>query len=537
MTKYCPICRERYSDSRYSCPADGMRLFDIEDPFVGRLVDGRYQVLEKIGSGGMGSVYRIQEEPSGIIAAMKVLSPKLASDPLQRARFFRESRVAQRIDHVNVIEVSEIGDTHDGLIYMVMEYLPGFTLAAKISNRPLPLDRVIQIGIQIGRGLGHAHELGVVHRDVKPENVMFVSPDKDSDYVKLLDFGLAWMKGAAKLTTTGQVFGTPEYLSPEQAKGEKASFLSDLYGLGVVLYEMATTRVPFEGTATQVMLGHMEREPKPPSRVVGAPPLPVEFDRLVLKLLAKNPSDRYRDAHHLLEDLTALATHLSVSSSGKDGRISYPVPEPPMKQYPRSDVVSFIETTAKRWNRIDGLCRLVSPSQQPEWLDQSLAQLASLLEEAKDLRRTISDGSDVRMKKMRSLRARRERLGRAVDIIASDESRIAREIEIGRRQLLAVEEGMAAAKIRRQRPQADVLSRYEQLLTDIENKAVRLQDVRFQLEQLRGRLAAMSAGHEHEVVEEKKRTDSPSSKLDRVLAEFDPIASRIEQFLGAKTSS
>ncbi|MCP4678394.1 MAG: protein kinase [Deltaproteobacteria bacterium] len=536
MTKYCPICRERYSNSEYNCPADGMRLFDIEDPFVGRLVDGRYQVLEKIGSGGMGSVYRIQEESTGVIAAMKVLSPRLAVDPLQRARFFRESRVAQRIDHINVIKVSEIGETHDGLIYMVMEHIPGFTLAAKITNRPLPLDRVIQIGIQIGRGLGHAHKLGVIHRDVKPENVMFVSSEDEPDYVKLLDFGLAWMKDAAKLTTTGQVFGTPEYLSPEQARGEKATFLSDLYALGIVLYEMATMRVPFEGTATKVMLGHMELDPKPPSSVDGAPSLPKEFDRLVLKLLSKNPSDRYRDAHHLLEDLTAFAARLSVSSSGEDGRISYPVPDPQVRQSPKADVVSFVEATAKRWNRIEGLCRIVPPSRRPEWLGRSLAQLMKLLEEAKGLRRTISDGTSVRLKKVQSLRARRERLGRAVDIIASDESRLSREIEICTRQLSAVEERMAAAKMSRQKPPADVQARHKLLPVDIEDKTTRLQDVRFQLDQLRGRLAAMSAGYEHEVTEERMRTDSPSSKLERVLAEFDPIANRIEQFLGAKPS-
>jgi serine/threonine-protein kinase len=294
-----------------------MRLFDLEDPMVGKLVGGRYRVVEKLGSGGMGAVYLVREESATTELAMKVLSPTLAADPLQRARFFRESRVAQSIEHDNVVRVLEVGESASGNVFMVLEYLPGGTLADRIAARPLPLSRTVEIGIQIAAGLSRAHGLGVVHRDVKCDNVMFLSRDDEPDHVKLVDFGLAWTKGGAKLTATGQVFGTPEYLSPEQARGDPATPLSDLYSLGIVLYEATCGRVPFEGPATHVMRAHLEEQPPPPSSMNRSARLPERFDRLVLKLLRKEPERRHRDAKHLLDELAALAGELR--DSGQEG--------------------------------------------------------------------------------------------------------------------------------------------------------------------------------------------------------------------------
>ncbi len=526
MTKYCPICRERYTDDQDICVADGMRLFDMEDPMVGRLIDGRYQVLEKIGSGGMGAVYRVREEASGELAAMKVLSPKLAADPLQRARFFRESRVGQRLVHENIISVLEIDETTDGLIYLVMEYLPGANLADKIAAGPLPLDRALAIAIQITRGLARAHDLGVIHRDVKPENVMFLSLEDEPDHVKLLDFGLAWMKGGAKLTATGQVFGTPEYISPEQAVGDTATPLSDLYSLGILLYEMASGRAPFEGVATQVMLGHIERAPAPPSTVIRAP-LPQGFDRLVLQLLEKEPARRYRDAHHLLDDLTVLAKNLSGEDESATRRPRYgagPSSHPP----PRGSI-SVIETTEKRWRRIEVISRQLPVQQRPAWLAPSLEQLSRLIEEAKQLGRLIGQGSGKRTQRDLELRMKRERLGRAVDIVATDESKLVREFEIDRRRLQATEQSIASARLRRESPEASLVERRSCLRAELAEKKVRLEDIGFQLGQLRGRLGALNAAFEHDAMEDKKNSRSPSHRLEQVLAEFEPTACRVEQ--------
>jgi serine/threonine-protein kinase len=310
LVKYCPICRSKFGREAEFCPNDGMRLFDRVDPMVGKVIDGRFQILEKVGAGGMASVFKVEDLETDELRAMKILFPNLAEDPTHRVRFLREATAARSIEHENVVRVFDLGETEDGLVYMVMEFLDGPTLAEAIARIPLRLDRTIDILIQIVDALGRAHELGVVHRDIKPDNIVLIRRGDRRDHVKILDFGLARMAGDLRLTATGQVFGTPEYIAPERASGGAASAASDQYAAGILFYEMLTGRPPFVGTASKVLLAHFKTPPPLPSEMRRLDDLSPEFDMVVLRMLAKLPDDRYPDAASLIEELEELKASL-----------------------------------------------------------------------------------------------------------------------------------------------------------------------------------------------------------------------------------
>jgi len=305
MTKYCPICRVRYEEAYEVCPVDGMRLFRKPDSWRGRLVAGRYELGDRIGSGGMAVVYRSLDRRTGETRAVKMLRPELSRDESQRIRFLREVRAARAAEHENIVHIHDLGETEDGTAFIVLEYLDGRTVGQAARDGLMPLRRVLDIVGQTCRGLEKAHLAGVLHRDIKPDNLMLV-PEGAGERVKILDFGLATMKGDLRLTDTGQVFGTPEYLSPEQATGQAACAASDQYSTGVVFYEMLTGSPPFVGDPAQVMMAHFKRAPVPPSMVRIDRPVPEQFDELVLGMLAKHPAQRHPDLARVGEHLWRL---------------------------------------------------------------------------------------------------------------------------------------------------------------------------------------------------------------------------------------
>ena len=225
---------------------DGTSLEEVPDPLIGRTIGGRYLVCELIGTGGMGTVYRGRHQLVGRDVALKFLAPRYARDAAARERFLREARAANRIDHEHIIDITDFGETSDNLVFLVMEYLEGETLSKVIERGPLAPDRALTIAHQLATALARAHELEVIHRDIKPDNI-FVLQRRGADFVKLLDFGLAKVMGEHRLTATGKVFGTPEYLAPEQARGETLTGQADQYALGCVLYEMLTGSVAVRG--------------------------------------------------------------------------------------------------------------------------------------------------------------------------------------------------------------------------------------------------------------------------------------------------
>ncbi|MGB5755436.1 MAG: protein kinase, partial [Acidimicrobiales bacterium] len=267
------------------------------------LVDGRYRVRRRLAKGGMADVYLAEDTVLHRDVALKVLFSVYAADPTFVSRFRREATSAARLSHPNIVQVFDWA-SHDDTYYIAMEHVDGGSLADRLSDdRPLELDRLIEIGAATAAALGYAHDRGTVHRDVKPGNILITA----AGLPKVADFGIASAaEGNDNLTETGTVLGTLNYMSPEQAAGERAGPASDLYSLGVVLFEMATGGVPFSAP-TAVGLAHRlinEQAPRPSSI---EPSIPAALDSLIVRLLAKEPTDRHLTAHQVEDALRAVA--------------------------------------------------------------------------------------------------------------------------------------------------------------------------------------------------------------------------------------
>ena len=266
---------------------------------TGQMVDGRYRVSRRLGEGGMAYVYLAEELETGAQVAVKILTPRLSRDPGSVERLRREAAIAMRLDHPNVCRILRVGETADKLMYLVMPYLAGEPLSEAENRRgPFPVEEGIPLLVQICRGLQHAHALQIVHRDLKPENIMLV-PDEASPFRRravVMDFGLAKERRAGpevvKLTQTGIVLGTPEFMSPEQIRGKPLDGRSDVYAVGVLAFEMFTGKLPFEGRNPQeAMLARLKAQPLRLRAV--REDLPPRLEAVIMKALSVLPEDRY----------------------------------------------------------------------------------------------------------------------------------------------------------------------------------------------------------------------------------------------------
>ena len=268
---------------------------------IGQTVS-HYKILEKLGGGGMGVVYKAQDTRLDRTVALKFLPPELTLDPEAKERFIHEAKAASALDHNNICNVHEIAETDDGQIFIVMAYYEGETLKKRIERDPLKIDEATDLTIQIAQGLQKAHEKGIVHRDIKPANIIITR----DGVVKILDFGLAKLAGQARLTKTGSTVGTAAYMSPEQARGQEVDHRTDIWSLGVVLYEMVTGRQPFKSEYEQAQIySILNEEPAPLGSLRSD--IPAEMERLVQKGMAKDPAERFRNAGELLAELSFLA--------------------------------------------------------------------------------------------------------------------------------------------------------------------------------------------------------------------------------------
>jgi hypothetical protein len=260
----------------------------------------------------------------------KIMPPHAAQDEILKERFLREGQASNMIQHPNVVEVYDMGETEDGILYIVMEYLEGEPLSRMLERGPLGPEMAVSIATQVCEGLGPAHAMGVVHRDLNPNHIFLLTRSEGGRFVKLLDFGIAHLAYEPSITQVGQMLGTTQTMAPEQIQGGEVTGATDLYALGCILYAMLTGRFPFEGYARDVMEAHVGKQPRPPGSV-GAD-IPAELDEIVLRMLAKDPADRYRDAYEVIRDLRELG--LAIEEEEKVEVEGVPIEDPARRTYP-----------------------------------------------------------------------------------------------------------------------------------------------------------------------------------------------------------
>lgn len=321
----CPRCQAMFEPPARFCARDGTPLADVEvrrsvpppaatDPpvpalLVNQLIDNRYKVTRRLGEGGMSYVYQARDQQGNADVAIKVLTPRLAGDSGSVERLKREALLAKRFDHPNVCRILHVGESSDGMLYLVMPYLRGESLNDSETRRgPYPVDEAVMLLVQACQGLQHAHDLGVIHRDLKPENIMLVPDDHVAGGIRavVMDFGLGKAiqpdPDLVRLTQTGIILGTPEFMSPEQVRGEKIDARSDVFALGVVAFELLTGQLPFAGrTSQEAMMARLRGKPRSARAV--RPELSARSESVLTRALALNPQNRYQSMHGFAEDL------------------------------------------------------------------------------------------------------------------------------------------------------------------------------------------------------------------------------------------
>ncbi|MEO8906200.1 MAG: protein kinase [Polyangiaceae bacterium] len=400
------------------------RTKKADDPALGKVIAGRYRLEARVGEGGMGIVYRARHVLIDRVVAVKLIRPDLRGETHLRAWMLREARAANRVDHAHIIDIHDIGETDEGELYLVMEYLVGVALSAELAHGPMPLNRGVDILEQMGAALSRAHDLGVVHRDLKSDNILLTHRGGRKDFVKILDFGLAALAHDPRLAPKGAVFGTPEYMSPEQARGEQAGPHSDLYALGVLFFEMLTGQLPFRAGDRDSLLEMQRTAPAPRPSSIRKDCHPVA-ERIVLRLLEKDPRKRYRDGHHLLEELKALQRSLPSASWEKEGSGEAQPPAPPPPPAPRTPGVVEWAGRAGLFARM--VARSYPSANAAPDVAQALATLWDLAAKASGLEGEVASHTRKLEALERRGRALRAEIGRKVEELAHEESRVLRE--------------------------------------------------------------------------------------------------------------
>jgi len=325
--RICPACSREYSDERTHCPEDGIKLVVLDrqaalnaGSLVGQLVDSRYRVERVLGHGGMGTVYACRHVVVGKQLAMKVLRPPRSGQTEEMlARFIREAQTANALKSRHIVETTDFGQLPDGPFYVVMELLEGQDLGRAMRDGRLDFNALVHVFVQIADTLESVHAHGIVHRDMKPDNVFLVNENGDPLFVKLLDFGIAKVMhgGSSELTEEGVILGTPHYMAPEQARSEGVDHRADIYALGVMMYRAFTGRLPFTAESTiGVITRQVADAPEPPSRHAAMDP---RLEALILRCMEKRPDARPQRMAELAQELRTIAR-------GASG-VAWPVPQ------------------------------------------------------------------------------------------------------------------------------------------------------------------------------------------------------------------
>jgi serine/threonine-protein kinase len=390
---------------------------------LGKVIAGRYRLEARIGEGGMGVVYRARHVLIDRIVAVKLIRPDLRGETHLRAWMLREARAANRVDHAHIIDIHDIGETGESELYLVMEYLVGTSLSSELARGPMALARGVDILEQMCAALARAHDLGVVHRDLKSDNILLTSRGGRKDFVKILDFGLAHLAMDPRLAPKGAVFGTPEYMAPEQARGEEASAQSDLYALGVLFFEMLTGQLPFRSDDRETLL-EMQRSALPPRPRSIKPDVLPAAESIVMRLLEKDRRKRFQDAHHMHEELKALQRSLPSSpwEGTAQGENAAPPPPPP----PQSPGVSDWASRAALFSRMAS--RASPAANAPPDVQSAVSQAWDLASRASRLEGEVASHTRKLEALERRGRALRAEIGRKVEELAHEESRALREL-------------------------------------------------------------------------------------------------------------
>jgi serine/threonine-protein kinase len=368
----CPTCNAQFDKGEQFCPQDGSPLSERAetgvDPLVGRVLGGRYRIAAPLGQGGMGTVYRAVHTLMDKPLAVKILRGELATDAEAVARFHREARSASRLDHDHCIRVTDFGQTEDGLLYLAMELLEGRSLGQRIREGRLSITDAVVIVHAVAQALEHAHEAGVIHRDLKPDNVFLARRSRGREVVKVLDFGLAKLASdsskSRSITRDGTVFGTPEYMAPEQAQGDPLDARTDLYSLGVLFYHLITGTLPFRAeTFVALLTKHIREAPLPPRE--HDPAIPPALERIVLTCLAKRREDRFASASDLVEALAPFVPHADATGPT--------IAVPQARDDARPDKVSTTDGTTT-----DSVSGEVAPRRPMRWIAAALAAVVLL---------------------------------------------------------------------------------------------------------------------------------------------------------------
>src|ERR687892_807369 len=317
----------------------------VSDTLIGTVFDGRYRIVRKLGAGGMADVYLAEDQELGRRVAIKILNDRHAADDSFIERFRREAKNAAGLSHPNIVSIYDRGEA-EGTYYIAMEFLDGRSLKELIVSRgPAPVNVAIEYARQILDALRFAHRNGIVHRDIKPHNVIVDAEGR----VKVTDFGIA-RAGTSQMTEVGSIIGTAQYLSPEQAKGAPVDQTSDLYSVGIVLYELLTGKVPFSGDSpVEIAMKHISAAPEPPSTLRAD--IPPDLDKIVLRALAKTPEQRYRNAEEMDRDLLRVAQGVAVSRETEEAATMVMRAPPTLVAPPRAPAEVLYEYEEPRRGR------------------------------------------------------------------------------------------------------------------------------------------------------------------------------------------
>jgi hypothetical protein len=415
-----------------------------KDELLGKVIAGRYRLEARLGEGGMGVVYRARHVLIERIVALKLIRPDLKGETHLRAWMLREARAANRVDHAHIVEIHDVGETEEGDLYLVMELLSGSALSAEIAKGQMPIARGVDIIEQMCAALARAHDLGVIHRDLKSDNIMLTVRGGRRDFVKILDFGLAALARDPRLAPKGAVFGTPEYMSPEQARGDDALPVSDLYALGVLFFEMMTGQLPFRSSDRETLL-EMQRTAMPPRPRTLRPDLPAQAESIILRLLEKDPRRRFRDGHHLQEELKAFQRSLpSTQWDVQQGDAPVVAPPPP----PPPATPGVVEWGARATQFARMVARAYPNGAPPPDVQQASDTAWELAAKASRLEGELASLSRKLEAIERRGRALRAEIGRKVEELAHEESRALRAASDERERATRVTERITEAETR-----------------------------------------------------------------------------------------